>query len=72
MAGAALDVLEQEPPTDSLLLGRNNVIITPHIAFYSDEALLDLQAKATEEVVYVLSGQAPKNPVNPEALKARD
>lgn len=72
LAGAALDVLEQEPPTDSLLLGRNNVIITPHIAFYSDEALLDLQAKATEEVVYVLSGQAPKNPVNPEALKARD
>ena len=70
LAGAALDVVEKEPPTDSPILGRNNVIITPHTAFYSEEALLDLQAKAAEEVVRVLSGQAPKNPVNPEALKA--
>ena len=70
LAGAALDVVEKEPPTDSPILGRDNVIITPHTAFYSEEALLDLQAKAAEEVVRVLSGQAPKNPVNPEALKA--
>jgi D-3-phosphoglycerate dehydrogenase / 2-oxoglutarate reductase len=70
LAGAALDVVEKEPPTDSPILGRDNVIITPHTAFYSEEALLDLQTKAAEEVVRVLSGQAPKNPVNPEALKA--
>jgi D-3-phosphoglycerate dehydrogenase len=70
LAGAALDVVEKEPPTDSPILGRDNVIITPHTAFYSEEALLDLQHKAAEEVVRVLSGQAPKNPVNPEALKA--
>lgn len=70
LAGAALDVVEKEPPTDSPILGRDNVIITPHTAFYSEEALSDLQAKAAEEVVRVLSGQAPKNPVNPEALKA--
>jgi len=72
LAGAALDVVENEPPTDSSILGRDNVIITPHIAFYSEEALLDLQTKAAEEVVCVLSGQAPKNPVNPEALKVAD
>ena len=70
LAGAALDVVEKEPPTDSPIIGRDNVIITPHTAFYSEEALSDLQAKAAEEVVRVLSGQAPKNPVNPEALKA--
>ncbi|HEV2199117.1 MAG TPA: C-terminal binding protein [Bryobacteraceae bacterium] len=70
LAGAALDVVEKEPPTGSPILGRDNVVLTPHTAFYSEEALLDLQIKAAEEVVRVLSGEAPKNPVNPEALKA--
>jgi D-3-phosphoglycerate dehydrogenase len=68
LAGAALDVLEQEPPTSSPLFGRENVILTPHTSFYSVEALEELQTKAAEEVVRVLSGQAPRNPVNPEAL----
>ena len=57
-------------PKDSKLLGRDNVILTPHTSFYSVEALEELQTKAAEEVVRVLSGQAPRNPVNPEALKA--
>jgi D-3-phosphoglycerate dehydrogenase / 2-oxoglutarate reductase len=71
LAGAALDVMEQEPPSSaSRLLGhRDNVIVTPHTSFYSEESLVDLQTKAAEEVVRVLSGQAPRNPVNPEALK---
>jgi D-3-phosphoglycerate dehydrogenase len=68
LAGAALDVLEQEPPTSSPLFGRDNVILTPHTSFYSVEALEELQTKAAEEVVRVLSGQPPRNPVNPEAL----
>jgi D-3-phosphoglycerate dehydrogenase / 2-oxoglutarate reductase len=70
LAGAALDVMPKEPPTDSPLFGRPNVIITPHTSFYSEESLVDLQTKAAEEVVRVLKGEAPKNPVNPEALKA--
>ena len=69
LAGAALDVMEKEPPDSSLLFGRENVIITPHMSFYSEESLVDLQTKAAEEVVRVLSGQAPRNPVNPEAMK---
>jgi D-3-phosphoglycerate dehydrogenase len=69
IAGAALDVLEQEPPLNSPLFGRDNVILTPHTSFYSVEALEELQTKAAEEVVRVLSGEAPRNPVNPEALK---
>ncbi len=70
LAGAALDVLEMEPPTSSPLFGRDNVILTPHTSFYSVEALEELQTKAAEEVVRVLSGQPPRNPVNPDVLKA--
>jgi D-3-phosphoglycerate dehydrogenase len=69
LAGAALDVMPQEPPVGSPLLSRENVIITPHTSFYSEESLLELQRKAAEEVVAVLSGKAPRNPVNPEALE---
>jgi D-3-phosphoglycerate dehydrogenase len=71
IAGAALDVMTKEPPTGSPLLGRPNVIITPHTSFYSEESLNDLETKAAEEVVRVLKGEAPRNPVNPEALKGR-
>ncbi len=69
IAGAALDVMENEPPHGSPLLGRENVILTPHTSFYSEESLVDLQIKASEEVVRVLSGESPRNPVNPEVIK---
>jgi D-3-phosphoglycerate dehydrogenase len=69
LAGAALDVLAQEPPSASPLFGRENVILTPHMSFYSVESLVDLQCKAAEEVVRVLTGQLPRYPVNPEAVK---
>jgi D-3-phosphoglycerate dehydrogenase len=69
LAGAALDVLSQEPPSGSPLFGRNNVILTPHTSFYSVESLVELQIKAAEEVVRVMTKQAPRNPVNPEVLQ---
>jgi D-3-phosphoglycerate dehydrogenase len=69
IAGAALDVVEQEPPAPgSPLLVCRNLILTPHTGFYSEESLVELQTKATEEVVRVLGGQRPRNPVNPEVL----
>jgi D-3-phosphoglycerate dehydrogenase len=72
IAGAALDVMVQEPPpADSPLFGRDNVIVTPHTSFYSEESLVELQTKAAQEVVAVLTGQAPRNPVNPEALQVQ-
>jgi D-3-phosphoglycerate dehydrogenase / 2-oxoglutarate reductase len=71
IGGAALDVMSQEPPPASPLFGRDNVIITPHTSFYSEESLVDLQVKAAQEVVAVLSGKSPRNPVNPEALAHR-
>ena len=70
LAGAALDVLPQEPPSGSPLFGRDNVIITPHTSFYSEESLVDLQIRAAEEVARVLTGQAPRNAVNPDALRS--
>jgi len=65
IAGAALDVLETEPPPDGHpLLAQDHVILTPHVAFYSEESLQELQRKASEEVARVLTGQPPRYPVN--------
>ena len=69
LGGAALDVMPQEPPVSSPLLGRDNVIITPHTSFYSEESLLELQRKAAAEVVAVLTGRPARNPVNPEVMQ---
>jgi D-3-phosphoglycerate dehydrogenase len=67
VGGAALDVVETEPlPKDSGLIGRDNVILTPHTAFYSIEALDELQTKAASDVARVLSGEKPVYPVTPK------
>lgn len=58
LAGAALDVLEDEPRVPPGLL-RPNVILTPHVAFSSDASLRDLRRKASEEVIRVLRGGRP-------------
>ncbi|HEY7440866.1 MAG TPA: C-terminal binding protein [Vicinamibacterales bacterium] len=70
IGGAALDVLPQEPPSGSPLFGRDNVIITPHTSFYSEESLVELQTRAAEEVARVLTGHEPLNAVNPAALQS--
>ena len=65
LAGAALDVLNDEPPPpDCPLLNRDNVILTAHIAYYSEDALVDLQIKAAQDVASVLQGRTPTYPVN--------
>ena len=64
LAGAALDVVAVEPLSkDSKLIGRDNVILTPHTAFYSVEALNELQTKCAADVARVLSGEPPVYPV---------
>jgi D-3-phosphoglycerate dehydrogenase / 2-oxoglutarate reductase len=58
IAGAALDVTEEEPISkDSKLLQMDNVIITPHSAWYSEEAMVELRQKAAKNIVHVLSGE---------------
>jgi D-3-phosphoglycerate dehydrogenase len=64
VGGAALDVLATEPPSrNSPLLGRDNVILSPHTAFYSVDALDELQTKCATDVARVLSGEPPVYPV---------
>ncbi|MCL6592348.1 MAG: C-terminal binding protein [Alicyclobacillus sp.] len=65
LGGAGLDVLTTEPiDSQHPLLQLDQVLITPHTAFYSEESTVDLQQRAVEEVVRVLSGQPPRSPVN--------
>ena len=72
IAGAALDVRTQEPPADGdQLFDLENVIHTPHAAFYSAESLAELQDKAATEVKRALTGEEPVRLVNPEYRDAR-
>ena len=65
LGGAALDVVTTEPlAKDSPLIGRDNVILTPHTAFYSVEALEELQTKCATDVARVLSGEKAVYPIS--------
>jgi D-3-phosphoglycerate dehydrogenase len=65
LGGAALDVVTTEPlAKDSSLIGRDNVILTPHTAFYSVEALEELQTKCASDVARVLSGEKAIYPIS--------
>jgi D-3-phosphoglycerate dehydrogenase len=71
IAGAALDVLADEPPPPGHpLLGDERILITPHCAWYSLEAQRDVVTTACEEVRRVLSGERPLWPANTPLLTA--
>ena len=80
IAGAGLDVLVEEPPSPAHpLLAFDNVVATPHAAFYSETAIEELQRKAAENAAQVLDGELPVHIVNRQVmeqgnyrLKARD
>ena len=70
IAGAALDVMEKEPPDwENPLLKLDNLIITPHISFYSEESYVELKTKTAEAVLSVLKGELPRTFVNPQVVK---
>jgi len=72
IAGCALDTTDPEPlPDPHPLRGRDNVIINPHVAWYSETAMVGLQAGAPNEVRRVLTGEWPVNVVN-KAVKGRN
>src|SRR5215470_3444802 len=65
IAGCALDTVDPEPlPDPHPLRNRDNVVITPHAAWYSEQALVGLQAGAPNDVRRVLLGEWPVNVVN--------
>ncbi|ODU01249.1 MAG: phosphoglycerate dehydrogenase [Planctomycetes bacterium SCN 63-9] len=61
--GAALDVVEHEPLADDRLRHHPKVLLTPHSAFYSAEGYVELRTKAAQEVLRILKGEKPRNPV---------
>jgi D-3-phosphoglycerate dehydrogenase / 2-oxoglutarate reductase len=71
ISGAALDVVTGTPPAENFgaLLDFNNVLVTPHSAWFSAEALTSLQRLAAMEVARVLQGERPKSLLNPEVLQ---
>jgi phosphoglycerate dehydrogenase-like enzyme len=69
IAGAGLDVFEEEPlPTDSPLIGMENVILAPHSLAWTDDLYRDNGLGACENILAVLRGEPPKYPVNREVL----
>nr|WP_202493294.1 C-terminal binding protein [Streptomyces sp. SID7813] len=71
VAGAGIDVHEIEPlPRDHPLTSFDNVVLTPHLAWYSEESYAELKRRTVENVVDACAGRTPRNVVNPEALPA--
>jgi D-3-phosphoglycerate dehydrogenase len=69
IAGAGLDVLPNEPiASDDPLLELDNVVLTPHVAFYSEESLADLRRRTAQSVVDVLADRTPEHVANAAAL----
>lgn len=59
---AALDVVPGEPEVPAVLLGRDDVCLTPHVAFSSVASIAEVRRRATEDVVRVLRGERPLDP----------
>lgn len=73
IAGAGLDVLCEEPPKGTPRLARaKNIVITPHAAWNSTEAIPELRIKSAEEVVRALTEGRPRHLINKEVLEALD
>ena len=69
ITGAAVDVLEQEPPApDDPLLALDNLIVTPHVASWTNEAAQQLRRDTAQNVVIALQGRLPRSIVNRKSL----
>jgi len=69
VAYAGLDVLENEPPDEDRILELDNVVVTPHAAWYSADALEELQCTASENVAEFMRGNRPEYVVNSSVLE---
>ncbi len=72
IAGAAADVLVSEPPdTNHPFFGLQNMLLTPHIAWYSEESFEKDMVDGMDEIVRVLGGRRPRAVVNPEIFAVK-
>lgn len=72
LAGAALDVFDPEPPNlADPLFQDERVIVTPHAAFVSEQAVRQMRTEAMQNVVTVLTGGRPQNVINPQIYSDR-
>ena len=69
IAGAGVDVFENEPPGDSPLLELDNVILSPHTAAFTYEGLNNMSAGISEQLIDYYNGEKPVHIVNPEVYK---
>jgi len=71
IAGAGIDVYEFEPPSpDYELLGMDNVVLTPHLAWYSEEGGWDIRVMIVEDLKRCIEGKPPKSVLNPEVFQS--
>jgi len=68
IAGAALDVYENEPAIHPGLVKRDNIVLAPHIASASVETRTKMAVMAAENVIALFHGRRPPNALNPEVL----
>jgi glyoxylate reductase len=71
IAGAGLDVFEEEPKVHPGLIGLSNVVLAPHIGSASADTRLQMANLAVDNCLAVLEGTTPPTPVNPEVLPRR-
>jgi D-3-phosphoglycerate dehydrogenase len=69
LRGGAFDVFEEEPlPLDDPLIALDNAVLTPHVAWYSEESYGELKRRAIQNIVDVCARRPPRDVVNPEVL----
>jgi D-3-phosphoglycerate dehydrogenase len=68
IAAAALDVIAGEPDPPAALLRHDNIVVTPHVAYLSQESLGELRRRACEDIVHVMAGRRPIEACNALAL----